>query len=124
MINMFKLDIPIFNKKVKIIYNNTIEELNNYLYRTYNRHTDEEYSSGCALEIMNDSRDIIMFIPEWEDNDEMRSVIIHESLHIVNIILKYCNIPTDVKDNDYNDEIQAYLLEYIFNKVYNKLKDK
>lgn len=93
---MIKLRIPIFNNNLYIKVKKKIKDYDAYVYLE----NDEIYS---------------VFRNNIDD-----SIIVHESVHIVNFIFHLNNIKPDID----NDETQAYLTQYIYKELKQVLNGK
>lgn len=96
-----KFKIPIYDHYIHVILEDEIEECVAYVHATDNKVLYAVFQRGKITP----------------------SLIVHETVHLVNIIFKFKGItPTNT-----NDEPQAYLTEYIFDKLtetLNKLENK
>lgn len=101
MITKRHLTIPIFDYKVTVIIFDEWEELRPYLspeaFQVISRGITIFGEGGCLVAI----------------NSHCGSTIAHESLHIVNAVWRYIGYEPQ-RDND---EVSAYLLTYIYQKI-------
>lgn len=112
MVTNKKIQVPIYNFTIYVTIFDEWEEITKYYIG--NKEVERE---GFLL-INNIDRNILkLYI-----NSSCPSCIIHEIIHIKNII---CDI-IDYKPNSENDEPEAYLVQYLYDKiikVYHKHKD-
>lgn len=101
MITQKKIVIPIFNYKLTIVIFDKWEELGRFLLK------EEMESEADAITISQHGISLVAI------NSKRGSSIIHEAEHIKNSIWRYIGY-TPQRDND---EVDAYLLTYIYNKI-------
>lgn len=92
------IKVPIYDYKVVIVVADTWEEAQE-LYPSIGE------GKACVLEDSNHS--IIVIPPHQPD------LIVHECVHLKNCIWNYIGYKPVVD----NDEVDAYLVEYLFNQV-------
>ena len=100
MITKKDINIPIFRLKLKIII---VDELKEALGIEPNIDTEAD---SCVIDHNNGTATIII-----ASND--MSIIAHECLHIKNIVWNRIGYSPQAL----NDEVDAYLVEYLFNQV-------
>lgn len=101
MITQKKIIIPIFNYKLTIVIFDKWEELNKMLP------PEEMEHEADAITISNYGASLVAV------NSKSKSSIVHEAIHIKNSIWRYIGYNPQ-RDND---EVDAYLVTYIYNKV-------
>lgn len=111
MITQKKMIVPIFNYKLTIV-----------IY--------DDWNEVSHLDSNNDSNYPPKGFTKWQYGASLvaidtkyNSTIVHEAEHVKNLIWEYIGY----KPQADNDEVDAYLLTYIYEKimeVYNKHKDK
>ena len=101
MITQKKIIIPIFNYKLTIVIFDKWEECDKFLP------ADEMETEASAITISNYGASLVAV------NAKRGSSIAHESEHIKNAIWRYIGYEPQ-RDND---EVDAYLLTYIYNKI-------
>ena len=106
MITKKNINIPIFRLKLKIVVVDDIEEA-----LGIEPNIDTEADS-CVIDHNNGTATIVI-----ASND--MSVIAHECLHVKNAVWNRIGY----SPNPVNDEVDAYLVQYLFNEVY-KVVDK
>ena len=101
MITQKRMTIPIFNYKLCIVIYDSWDEVN-YLDSNKNRDYPPKgftkWQYGSALVAINSKQE---------------STIVHEAEHIKNLVWEYIGY----KPQADNDEVDAYLLTYIYNKI-------
>ena len=103
MITQKKMIIPIFNYKLTIVIFDKWEELERFLPK-------EEYEEEAkAITISQYGASLVAI------NSKRGSSIVHEAEHIKNSIWRYIGY-TPQEDND---ETDAYLITYIYDKITN-----
>lgn len=101
MITQKRITIPIFNYKLIVVIFDKWEELRRFLLK-------EEYEEEAkAITISQHGASLVAI------NSKRGSSIIHEAEHIKNHIWGYIGY-TPQKDND---EVDAYLITYIYEKI-------
>lgn len=102
MITQKRCTVPIFNYQLTIIIFDNWEELKPYI-------PIEEYEHEAKALVLHDyGRSRVFVTPQYKES------IIHESLHIKNAIWRFIGY-TPQPDND---EVDAYLITYIYQKIY------
>lgn len=104
-----KVDIPIFNSTIKMYVGNR-------------KKIENKYGLGCTKNYdafvfrvnESDKYDYVAFFNKGLKTD----VLVHESNHLCNMILKDIG---HLQDFD-NDEVQSYLLQFIYKQIKNKYK--
>ena len=112
MVTNRTIKIPIYNFTLSVYIFDEWEEINKY----YTKDLEIE-REGFLLINNEDVNKLKLFI-----NFECPSCIIHEIIHIKNIIFDII----DHTSNRYNDEPEAYLVQYLYEKIidiYYKHKD-
>ena len=109
------LKIPIYDKSVRIVITNDEEKASDNLH----------INNGLfahAIEWKGEGSDYGLWIVfNFEANKKISyGVIAHEVFHITNYILDFIGVVPDFK----NDEQQAYLIEWLTNKVIEFIKRK
>ena len=104
MITKKIIKVPIYDYKITIIVSDTFEEANK-LY------PEMHQCNACVLESPTES---IIVIPP-----NPLGTLAHECVHLKNNIWTYIGY----KPTSDNDEVDAYLIQYLFNEVY-KVVDK
>ena len=104
MITKKIIKVPIYDYKITIIVSDTFEEANK-LY------PEMHQCNACVLESSTES--VIVIPPNQLD------ILAHECVHLKNNIWTYIGY----KPTSDNDEVDAYLIQYLFNEVY-KVVDK
>ena len=104
MITKKIIKVPIYDYKITIIVSDTFEEANK-LY------PEMHQCSACVLESPTES---VIVIPP-----NQLGTLAHECVHLKNNIWTYIGY----KPTSDNDEVDAYLIQYLFNEVY-KVVDK
>lgn len=105
MITKKTIKVPIYDYKVIIVVADTWEE-------AHEMYSDiEDDGRACVVEYSNYS---IIAIPPHQPES-----IVHECVHLKNCIWNYIGY----KPMSNNDEVDAYLVEYLFNQVL-KVVDK
>jgi hypothetical protein len=101
MITQKRLIVPIFNYKLSIVIFDDWEEVKHLDYeetRSYPPAGFTQWSYGSALVVIDAKRG---------------STIVHEAEHVKNLIWEYIGYRPQID----NDEVDAYLLTYIYNKI-------
>lgn len=95
-----KIRVPIFNEVIRLYIGNVDK-----VAKAYNCGDVSEYDAFCFRE---KGRYIAIFRKKLKP-----SIIVHEATHLANMIL------TDIghKIDGDNDEVQAYLLQWIFEQI-------
>lgn len=101
MITQKKIIIPIFNYKLTIVIFDKWEECDKFLP------ANEMETEANAITIHKHGASLVAV------NAERGSSIAHESEHVKNAIWRYIGYEPQ-RDND---EVDAYLLTYIYNKI-------
>lgn len=104
MITTKKLNIPIFNYKLTVYITDTFEELESKLPRQ-----DMDLSNTRAITLHNN--DIGGAIVAVKSG--CQSSVVHEALHVKNAIWEWIGYNPQAD----NDEVDAYLLTYIYEKI-------
>lgn len=99
MVTKRTIKVPIYDYKIIIVVADTWEEAHK-LYPSIG-----EKAKACVLEGPNHS---IIAIPPCQPD-----LIVHECVHLKNCIWNYIGYKPVVD----NDEVDAYLVEYLFNQV-------
>lgn len=94
--------VPIYDFKVEVIIFDNLKEVQRKFPEYMN-----EGTKACTLEYINDSRCKII-IPSYK-----YASVVHELEHVKNLIWK----AKGYKPSEDNDEVDAYLLEYLYSKV-------
>lgn len=102
MIKEKRIKIPIYNAFLFIGVYDDFEELNKQ-YNTDATNTTDAVCWSCV------NGTAVFF----NKNKLKPNVIVHECVHVVNRIFKEKGIDLDID----NDEAQAYLMDYIFEKI-------
>ena len=87
-----KFYIPIYDHYIHVIVEDKLEE--------------------CSAYVSVSEESKVLYVV-FDKSKITPSLIVHETVHLVNKIFEFKGIELDVK----NDEPQAYLTEYIFNKL-------
>lgn len=101
MITQKRLIVPIFNYKLSIVIFDDWEEVKHLdceETRSYPPAGFTKWSYGSALVVIDAKRG---------------STIVHEAEHVKNLIWEYIGYRPQID----NDEVDAYLLTYIYNKI-------
>lgn len=96
------IKIPIYNYYIKVVLFEDYKEVNKKYNTDFSNSTDEMVyeSNGGAVALFR--------------KDKLKpNVIVQECVHIVNFLFKEKGIKLDIN----NDEPQAYLMDYIFEKI-------
>jgi hypothetical protein len=101
MITQKKCNIPIFNYKLTIIIFDDWKELEHYIPK------EEFEHEAKALVIHDYGSSKVLVTPHYKES------IIHESLHIKNAIWRFIGYTPQAD----NDEVDAYLITYIYQKI-------
>lgn len=101
MITKTNFLVPIFNVKVYVVVYDTLKEAQEK-FPTFM----EDGIDACVIE--NTAKKLKMIIPAISHR-----VAVHELEHAKNIIWKYIGYETQTK----NDEVDAYLLDYLYDKI-------
>jgi hypothetical protein len=102
---MRKIDIDILNALVCV---HTTDSISDFLLG-YGKNASE-LIVACTFFEENDPDEKIQVVFEKKADD---CTIVHEAVHIVNMLFQKKGIYYDLD----NDEIQAYMVEYIFNEI-------
>ena len=112
MVTNKKIQVPIYNFTIYVTVFDEWEEI-----KKYHKNDTEDEREGFTLINDTDVTKLRLFV-----NVECPSCIMHEIIHIKNIIFDIiCH-----NSNRYNDEPEAYLVQYLYEKiieVYYKHKD-
>ena len=111
MVTNKKIQVPIYNFTIYVSIFDKWEEVSKY----HNNDLDER--EGFTLINDRDSTKLKLFV-----NVDCPSCIMHEIIHIKNIIFDIIRY----KPDKYNDEPEAYLVQYLYKRiidVYYKHKD-
>lgn len=99
MVTKKTIKVPIYDYRVIIVVADTLKEV----YKIY---PDIDYEGkACVAEYTNYS---IIAIPPYQPG-----IIAHECVHLKNCIWKYIGYKPEAN----NDEVDAYLVEYLFDQV-------
>lgn len=109
-----KFNIPIFYGTLIIIKTKDLSSC----AREFNLNMGEDDVYDAVTFKKVNKKGIINYYVIFNNTDP--AIICHESLHVSHLILNSCGIILDSK----NDEIQAYLTGWIFNKIYKHLNKK
>lgn len=127
------LDIEAWNDKLSVYFSDL-----NYILRDLKKVvTDEEYQhqkeflekeklGGFSnIELKKGGHALVIWIPNWDTTIDVRGTLVHECLHAAACLLEKKGVPLRIE----NDEVLAYLTEYLFKKclsfaVKNKLWDQ
>ena len=112
MVTNKKIQVPIYNFTIYVTIFDKWEEI-----KKYHKNDTEDEREGFILTNDTEATKLRLFV-----NVECPSCIMHEIIHIKNIIFDIINH----NSNRYNDEPEAYLVQYLYNKiveVYYKHKD-
>lgn len=101
MITQRKMVIPIFNYKLSVVIFDKWEECSKFLP------PEEMEIEANAITMMNYGAALVAV------NSKRETSIVHEAEHVKNAIWKYIGY-TPQRDND---EVDAYLLSYIYKKI-------
>lgn len=112
-IETFKIPLPIYTyRKIKIIiYRQKYK--NKDLKKIHKKYSIDFDTSYKALSYYHNGKHYII-LPD----DVTPGLLSHEIFHLSNDILKYVGVKADYD----NDEAQAYLIDYLMDKVWKKLK--
>lgn len=102
------IDIPIYRAKLTMIFD---EDLS-FVEKKYKTKSLKAFG---AVTIKDESK-YRNYVVAFEYSDG--SIIAHEIVHIINYIYSDCGIELD----RFNDEHQAYLTGWLFDEIYNFLK--
>lgn len=102
-----KINIPIYCCKLTIILDKDLSYIEN-------KYGTESLSNCGAVTSDEEEKN---YIVAFTDNKDL-SLIAHEVVHIKNAIYRDCYMQLDVK----NDEPEAYLTAWLFEQIYNFLK--
>lgn len=109
-----KINIPIPILKAKIVLligdYNTVKNKIPFSIDCFN---NDDYLARCVFKHQDKSKDNLPFTVVIHSNSRSLSVIAHEAVHAAHYIQKSMGI---VPDFD-NDELTAYIVEYICEKV-------
>lgn len=112
MVTNKKIQVPIYDFTIYVTIFDEWEEI-----KKYHKNNTEDEREGFILTNDTDATKLRLFV-----NVECPSCIVHEIIHIKNIIFDIiCH-----NSNRYNDEPEAYLVQYLYKKiieVYYKHKD-
>lgn len=112
MVTNKKIQVPIYNFTIYVTIFDEWEEI-----KKYHKNDPEDEREGFILTNDTDATKIRLFV-----NVECPSCIVHEIIHIKNIIFDIICHNSD----RHNDEPEAYLVQYLYKKiieVYYKHKD-
>lgn len=102
--NKTKIDIPIFRSKLTIVYDKDLSYI------------EKEFKTGSLVNYgavtVKDESEFGHYLVAFESNDN--SLIAHEIVHIINYIFLDIGVELD----RVNDETQAYLTGWLFEKIY------
>lgn len=108
--------IPIYNHTIKLIFyrdHNLVEDF----FKTIDKDYDWDFSDYDAGVIDADYLYVIFEIGDSK-KDFDTSVIVHECTHLKNKIFKHINHNLDID----NDEPEAYLIQYLYETINDKIK--
>lgn len=105
------IDIPIYGCKLTLILDKDLS----YVQETYKTKSLEDFG---AVVLKND-KEYRHYIVAFTDKDHL-SNIVHEIVHIKNNIFIDCGVECD----RFNDEPEAYLSGWLFDQIYEFLKER
>jgi isochorismate hydrolase len=112
---------PVFKTEVLFISNCSIKEANKYLKKIGNKRLidDDENTAGCLI---RDNNNLFRII--WSENIKQKGEVVHEIYHLITRILEDKGIPnvSNIQNGMVGDETGAYLMEFYYNQIFNKLK--
>jgi len=107
---------PIFRRNVWAFYGWTFEELNSYIFDTFETKFPERKDLNGFIRVLENEKkktDIIVLWVNKSNKTEELSCLMHECIHASNLILREANH----KICPENDELQAYHASYFFRSV-------
>lgn len=124
---MKKIEIKdsVFKTAVVFIYNCSQKELNKYLKSVGAREIEEKDNTlGCLCRTKEGIYRIIYVEKFNKKNVEDNAVLIHELFHLVIRICEDKGVPnvSNIQTGDCGDETGAYLIEFYYNSIINKVK--
>lgn len=114
-----KIEIGVYKQLIHFVICDNVEKEHEELAEMFDIELDHLDFCGWA-EGFEQEHLIIINKARHDNVKEMLTTIVHESFHISNFILKRVGINPDVN----NDEAQAYLLDYIFESIIDKIELK
>lgn len=111
LVKQKNIPVPIFFCDVKVIVADKITDTQRYFPK------DKVEDWYGAFVYRSSPRNYIAVFQKGQTDP---SLIVHECVHIVNFIMKDCGIKSDLN----NDETQAYLTAWIFEKISTFVKTK
>jgi len=108
-------DIPLYKGKLIIIISDNIEFVNKYVFF---KKCDHHLYAHCIYDNFNGEQGFFIVLNPFSNVKLTEGVIVHEILHCVNFIM---DARGQVADRN-NDEADAYLAEWIGNKVFTIIK--
>ena len=108
-----KLKFPLYDSlTLQIVISDDVEKINSKLG------AEEERFFACVWKSDTINKNcktiVVVFNPADKDNKITPGIITHEAIHIKNILFGTVGIKPDVD----NDEPEAYLTEWVVNKIY------
>lgn len=98
-----KIKVPIFNDYIKIV---VFED-----YKQINEKYNAEFTNTTEATVTRWGNAGVLAL--FRKDKVTLQVLVHECVHIVNFIFKAKGIVLDVD----NDELQAYLTDWVFNEI-------
>lgn len=114
----FIIPIDVYNRDVMVSIGETNEQLKLKLDKfdlDYGDYFDHEISKGRSTRFKG-GQTLIRF---REPKDACHNTIAHEIFHAVTCLLTWIGMPFDLETND---EAYAYLIGYLTEKIYEKIK--
>lgn len=116
----------IFKTEVLIIFNASVKEANKYLEKIGNKYLIGDDNNVLAqLVRTNNGLYRIIYFKKLNKNKEPLANLVHELFHLVIRICDDKGVPNiaRIEENGYcGDETGAYLIEFYYNKIIEKLK--
>lgn len=109
-----KIRIPIFFGNLIVIKTKTLPEINS----TYNTNINKN-EHGAVMFRWDKKNGVSQYVVAFQGKKVDGSIIVHESVHVVNAIMEDRFIKPDLC----NDETQAYLTGWVFDQI-NKFVNK
>lgn len=111
-----ELKVPIYNARLRLILTDDLSKLN----ERYNFNILPNDYDAVTFKHNVDSTDLVFYVAAFEIGKFKNKFIAHEVVHLVNLIYLDHGIELD----RVNDEPQAYLTGFLFEKIEKFIKSK
>jgi hypothetical protein len=120
-VEYFAIEDEIYHKTFHLLVNVKKEKFKNWLIEVHgelSEATKEQFKDSKAMMVWEYAPYYYLWIEKFDWSIEDQGVLVHELSHFADYVLNNAGISIGIE----NTEVKSYYLEYLFKKIYNKLK--